>query len=345
VKPSSRADLLLAVALTVVGVLEVLLGPSHDGDRVVSVLVLPAATLPLAWRRDAPLLPAAAVAVALLVQAPLDGFLVGYTVTPVVAAALALYAAGRYAAGARGLAGAALAVAVIVATRTAFDPAVERAGDAVLTLVAVSTPLLVGRWVRGQLLLQSELAEKSERLMRLRERDALHAAEEERARIAADLQSAIADGLHLIVDQAQALPDRLRAQDHAAARALLASIAATAREALADVRRVLGILRREGQAPRLAPPVADPFAAAAPPAAPDGPTRGGHHDYEDDRRFPPAEGAGVIVFSAPDEERLRRLLRRADRELFRAEGACALPLEGRKMRWDPAGPDDVDDEE
>ena len=69
------------------------------------------------------------------------------------------------------------------------------------------------------------------------------------------------------------------------------------------------------------------------------------HDYEDDRRFPPAEGAGVIVFSAPDEQRLRRLLRRADREVFRANGAAPLPLEGRKMRWDPAGPDDMDEEE
>ena len=64
-------------------------------------------------------------------------------------------------------------------------------------------------------------------------------------------------------------------------------------------------------------------------------------DYEDDRRFPPIEGAGVIVFSAPDEQRLCRLLRRADRELFRAEGAAPLPLEGRKMRWDPA----IDDED
>jgi hypothetical protein len=67
-------------------------------------------------------------------------------------------------------------------------------------------------------------------------------------------------------------------------------------------------------------------------------------DYEDDRRFPPSEGAGVIVFSAPDEPRLCRLLRRADRELFRADGADPLPLAGRKMRWHPAGPDDADDE-
>ena len=57
------------------------------------------------------------------------------------------------------------------------------------------------------------------------------------------------------------------------------------------------------------------------------------HDYEDDRLFPPAEGAGVIVFMAPDEPRLRDLLRRADRELFRAVGADPLPLAGRKVRW------------
>jgi hypothetical protein len=56
-------------------------------------------------------------------------------------------------------------------------------------------------------------------------------------------------------------------------------------------------------------------------------------DYEDDRRFPPAEGAGVIVFVAPDERRLRELFARADRDLFRAEGASRLPLEGRKLRY------------
>jgi hypothetical protein len=57
-------------------------------------------------------------------------------------------------------------------------------------------------------------------------------------------------------------------------------------------------------------------------------------DYEDDRRFPPREGAGVIVFCAPDERWLRRLLKRADREIFRATNAAGLPLEGRKIRWD-----------
>jgi hypothetical protein len=60
-------------------------------------------------------------------------------------------------------------------------------------------------------------------------------------------------------------------------------------------------------------------------------------DYIDDRNFPPAEGAGVIVFWAPDEQRLRQQLRKADRALFRAEGAGPLPLEGRKLCWPSNG--------
>jgi hypothetical protein len=56
-------------------------------------------------------------------------------------------------------------------------------------------------------------------------------------------------------------------------------------------------------------------------------------DYTDDRSFPPAESPGVIVFWAPDERRLRKLLYEADREVFRAPGAAALPLEGRKVLW------------
>ena len=56
-------------------------------------------------------------------------------------------------------------------------------------------------------------------------------------------------------------------------------------------------------------------------------------DYVDDRRFPPGDGAGVIVFSAPDERWLRKLMRQVDRRVFRVSGAPALPLEGRKLQW------------
>jgi hypothetical protein len=61
-------------------------------------------------------------------------------------------------------------------------------------------------------------------------------------------------------------------------------------------------------------------------------------DYLDDQRFPPSEGAGVVVISAPHEPDLARLLRRIDRALFRAAperdadaASITLPLEGRKL--------------
>ena len=61
-------------------------------------------------------------------------------------------------------------------------------------------------------------------------------------------------------------------------------------------------------------------------------------DYLDDRRFPPAEGCGVLVINAPDERLLASLLDRIDRALFRQpdEGcesqSTALPLAGRKLQ-------------
>lgn len=75
-------------------------------------------------------------------------------------------------------------------------------------------------------------------------------------------------------------------------------------------------------------------------------------DYLDDRRFPPAATAGVLVVWAPDENGLARLLSRLDRGMFRPRPrrgkgrarppAPPLPLEGRKLHahpdWRPEPP-------
>ena len=60
-------------------------------------------------------------------------------------------------------------------------------------------------------------------------------------------------------------------------------------------------------------------------------------DYLDDRAFPPAETAGVLVISAPDERGLQNLLRRIDTELFKAHEppVVALPLEKSKLQVFP----------
>lgn len=57
-------------------------------------------------------------------------------------------------------------------------------------------------------------------------------------------------------------------------------------------------------------------------------------DYLDDRAFPPGEGSGVLVLSAPNERELCGLISRVDQALFRAGGEETrepLPLVGRKL--------------
>lgn len=57
-------------------------------------------------------------------------------------------------------------------------------------------------------------------------------------------------------------------------------------------------------------------------------------DYLDDRHFPPAEGSGVLVISAPNDREMCGLLARIDRRLFRGETSevvTPLPLDGRKL--------------
>src|SRR3954468_9655591 len=52
-------------------------------------------------------------------------------------------------------------------------------------------------------------------------------------------------------------------------------------------------------------------------------------DYLDDQRFPPNEGGGVLVLSAPHEKQFVRLLTQIDRVLF--QNGAAMPLLGRKL--------------
>ena len=61
-------------------------------------------------------------------------------------------------------------------------------------------------------------------------------------------------------------------------------------------------------------------------------------DYLDDVRFPPAEGSGVLVLTAPHQEQFERLLKEVDRVLFRPPAdrrstgdAFRMPLLGRKL--------------
>jgi predicted nuclease of predicted toxin-antitoxin system len=59
-------------------------------------------------------------------------------------------------------------------------------------------------------------------------------------------------------------------------------------------------------------------------------------DYLDDRAFPPAETAGVVILSAPDERGLQTLLERLHAQYFQnGDRPAATPLEGKKLQLFP----------
>ncbi|MDG4796772.1 histidine kinase [Micromonospora sp. WMMD1082] len=109
--------------------------------------------------------------------------------------------------------------------------------------------LIVGDLVRGNLLTRRALAEQAE-LGELEK--ARRAVLEERARIARELHDVVAHHMSMIAVQAETAPYRLAAVPDPA-RAEFAAIADSARAALTDMRRLLGVLRSESEDPQTAP--------------------------------------------------------------------------------------------
>ncbi|GGL38481.1 sensor histidine kinase [Nocardia jinanensis] len=116
-------------------------------------------------------------------------------------------------------------------------------------------PVSLGGLVFVALLLRSLIRSRSE-LNRQTEVSDLERARrtilEEKARIARDLHDVVAHHMSLVVVQAQTAPYRVEGVNDAA-RAEFESIGATAREALNEIRGLLGVLRSDGQLAEHAP--------------------------------------------------------------------------------------------
>jgi signal transduction histidine kinase len=98
----------------------------------------------------------------------------------------------------------------------------------------------------------AEHAARADRAEREREEGAARAVAEERARIARELHDIVSHSISVIAVQTQAVRRRL-GPDHAREVDDLQAVEATAREAMAEMRRLFGILRAEGERPSLSP--------------------------------------------------------------------------------------------
>lgn len=253
--PSRRAvlDLALAVAVVVVGLVELFAPfPSVEGSgsRAVTALAVVLVGGVLALRRRAPL-PVAAVA---LLTWPLL-----FSLTPLfvlfwgqfVPMCVGLFTVARHGRGREPYAGAALGAAALLF----FDLRVEalQAPSEIVFHWLVFTLV----WGAGRTL---AVAERRTRLHLQRAVDAevsaasavLTAVVEERTRIARELHDVVAHAVSSMVVQAGAA-EQVVETDPAYARAALGSIRDTGAEALEEMRRVVAILRQDGEAGSLAP--------------------------------------------------------------------------------------------
>ena len=223
-------------------------GACRPGGTAATALIL-AQTLPLAWRRRHPL------AVSLVTGLATAGY--GLAPYPDLAMPVPVGGlVGMYSVAAWGSRRAALVAGGVAAAVVAVVMSLPRT-DADLVDAAFASLGLAGAWVLGdrarvQRALAAELSDRAVRLEREREGEARRAVASERARIARELHDVVAHHVSMMVVQAEAGPLAVE-RDPARAAGVFEAIAATGRQALVEMRRLLGVLRGDGQAPSLAP--------------------------------------------------------------------------------------------
>jgi signal transduction histidine kinase len=192
-------------------------------------------------RRPLPVL-AVTLAAALTLQLLYDSF-------QIAGALVALYSVAAHVGRPNSVrAAAATAVAVVVAATSARDPVF-----AVVVSALFATAWLLGDNVRTRRAYLRELEQRAARLEREREEHARRAAAEEQARIARELHDILTHSVSVMTVQAAAAGDVFETQPGQAHEALKA-IESTGREALTELRRLLGRVRSDdGDAGRFAP--------------------------------------------------------------------------------------------
>ncbi len=250
-----RTDLLIAAAITLVAQAETWSTASLD-PRPAYALAALAMTVPLAWRRSAPLAVMALIYVPLLGMALAGNRLDATYIMLVLLVAFA--SAGAYCDRRRAVAALLLGLGLLgllLAVEVANVPDAEQPvgiGDFVFIGAIVSVVWALALTVRERSLRAGELEERAGRLERDVEEQARAAVAEERARIARELHDVVAHSISVIAVQTGSVRRRLRHERPAEA-CELTVVEQTAREALGEMRRMLGLLRADGDALALAP--------------------------------------------------------------------------------------------
>ena len=239
-------DAALAAGFWLVGLYELLVEPLAEdvvgGPLWVDLLAVSVGTLPLALRRRAPFWVSLAIFGSIgaraLVGEPLELY------PPAIAGLVATYTVASYAPLRDAVLAAAFA-ALSLSLAVVNGSGTDAAPDPLASTVLYGSVWLVGRVVGVR-------NERAQALHADRDRHAAEAVVEERARIAREMHDAVSHSLAAIVMQASGAQNIID-RDPERARASLASIEATGRRGLVEMRKMLGLLGD-----------ADPDAALAP---------------------------------------------------------------------------------
>jgi signal transduction histidine kinase len=233
--PPLVVDAALAAVVGTVQIVSIAVSDADDpSERMVwwGWALVAVQVVPLVWRRRSPLVVAFVSGMASLAfgLANLPDPAIQFTL------AVALYTAAAY--RPRSVT---LPVAVSVALVCALSIVLDRQADA--ADVAVNYLVAIGSWVVGDSTRSQR--ERTAWLAQRRQDDARRAAAEERVRIARDLHDVVAHHISVIAVQAEAAQEVLATHPERAAGAM-ATVADTARTALGELRRMLGVLRSDG---------------------------------------------------------------------------------------------------
>jgi signal transduction histidine kinase len=261
-------------------------GPAPD------IWLVAALTFPLALRRRAPMGVFLTISAVALVQ----WFVTG----PALADASLLVALYTVAAESEWLhvivASVILEVGIVMAT-VRFTPTANNTKSVIFLNGMAFTALLAGVVVRALRSQLDWLAERAERLEVERDQQASLAAAAERARIAREMHDVVSHNLQVMVTLADAAA-AAQATDPARAAEAVREVSSTGRQALTDMRRMLGVLRDEPPLPASNGSDADAAPASPVPGDP-GPLAPQPGLGDLDRLVERVRGTGLAVSLAP----------------------------------------------
>ena len=235
-------DLALAGAFVALTLAET--GFSSSDDRSTPELMLGCvATATLAWRRVFPLTVAALVMATVILTDPAG------ELTVLLSLVLASFTVGAESEPPRSHVGLAVLLVPFVAAMAAegLEPS-----DLAATLVFLAGPWAVGTMLRQRTTRTAEALARADRAELEQRQRSAEAAAAERTRIARELHDIVSHSLSVVTIQTQAVRRRL-GPEHAREADDLAGVEATARDALAEMRRLFGMLRGNGDGAALAP--------------------------------------------------------------------------------------------